>query len=195
MKNFILISLLLAFFAVETVANDKTEVMKVSRQAVLALKGKNFAKLAVLVHPVKGVRFSAYSYIDKEHDLVFKKTQIAGLWGSKKIYSWGEYDGSGDPIKMRFAKYYAHFIYDRDFARAPRIEYNTQLGGGNTVVNIRAAYPKGKFVEYYFPDSQDGGAMNWNSCGLSLKDQAANGTSSASLTTNGRYRHETLCIN
>jgi hypothetical protein len=166
MKNLILISLLLAFFTVNAAATDKTEVMKASRQAILALKSKNFATLSTLVHPVKGVRFSAYSYIDKEHDLVFKKTQIAGLWGSRKIYNWGEFDGSGDPIKMRFAKYYARFIYDRDFARAPDIKYDEQIGGGNTIVNIRAAYPRGKFVEYHFPDSQDGGAMNWNSLRL-----------------------------
>jgi hypothetical protein len=147
-------------------ATDKTDVMKVSRRAVLALRDKNMAGLAALVHPAKGVRFSAYGYIDKEGDLVFKRPQVSRLLDNKTLYQWGEYDGSGDPIKMRFVKYYAAFIYDRDFARAPHVDYNNVIGRGNTIVNIVEAYPNGKFVEYHFPDSQDGGAMNWNSLRL-----------------------------
>lgn len=147
-------------------ASTKTEVMKASKQAVLALKNKNFATLAALAHPTKGVRFSAYGYIDKEADLVFKRAQVSGLWANRKIYNWGDYDGTGDPIKMRFSKYYAAFIYDRDFARAPYVGYNKVTGRGNTIVNIFEAYPRGKFVEYHFPDRSDGGAMDWNSLRL-----------------------------
>ena len=111
-------------------------------------------KLAALVHPVKGVRFSAYGYIDKDVDLVFKRALMSRLLDSKKIYTWGEYDGTGDPIKMRFAKYYAAFVYDRDFARAPQVDYNNVIGRGNTIVNVTEAYPNGKFVEYHFPDAR-----------------------------------------
>jgi hypothetical protein len=161
MKNLAFLLLLFSLCFISADASDQTEVMKVSGQTVLALKSKNMAKLAALVHPVKGVRFSAYGYIDKDNDLIFKRSQITGLWTNRKIYRWGEYDGSGDPIKMRFAKYYAKFIYDRDFARADS-EYNKVVQQGNTIVNIAEAYPKGKFVEYHFPDDADGGAMNWN---------------------------------
>jgi hypothetical protein len=166
MKNLLTLLILIPLFVFTAQAGDKAEVMKVSRQAVLALKNKNMATLAALTHPAKGVRFSSYSYVDKSVDLVFKREQVSGLWANPKIYKWGEFDGSGDPIKMRFSKYYARFVYDRDFANAPDISYNDQLGGGNTIVNVRAAYPKGKFVEYHFPESTDRNEMGWESLRL-----------------------------
>ncbi len=166
MKKLLLLFVILPLLVLAAQADTKTEVMKASKQAVLALKSKNFAKLATLVHPVKGVRFSAYGYIGKDTDLVFKKNQVPGLWAGRKIYNWGEFDGSGDPIKMRFSKYYAAFIYDRDFANAPDIEYNQVIRRGNTIVNILEAYPKGKFVEYSFNGDNEGTEMNWNSLRL-----------------------------
>lgn len=171
MKNLFFLLTLLSLFVISAAANDKapndkTDVMKVSTQAVLALKSKNMAKLAALAHPTKGVRFSAYGYVAEESDRVIKRAQISGLWANKRIYNWGEFDGSGDPIKMRFSKYYAQFIYDRDFANAPHIEYNKVIGQGNTIVNIAEFYTAGKFVEYHFPDAGNGGAMNWNSLRL-----------------------------
>jgi len=166
MKKLFFLFILISIFALHVQASDKTDVMRVSKQAVLALKGKNMAKIAALAHPVKGVRFSAYGYIAKDTDRVFKRSQISGLWTNRKVYNWGEFDGSGDPIKMRFSKYYAAFIYDRDFANAPHIEYNNVLGRGNTIVNISEFYPKGKFVEYHFPEGADKNVMGWNSLRL-----------------------------
>jgi hypothetical protein len=166
MKKLLLLFVMLPLLLSPTQASTKTEVMKASKQAVLALKSKNMAKLAALVHPAKGVRFTAYSYVDKKVDLVFKAGQVSGLWKNRKIYNWGAYDGSDEPIKLRFSKYYAAFIYDRDFANAPQIEYNTLIGHGNTPANFETVYTKAKFVEYHFPDSGNGGAIDWKSLRL-----------------------------
>jgi len=72
---------------------------------------------------------------------------------SEEVYIWGEYDGSGDPIKLTFAQYFDKFVYDHDFANAEKVAYNEIQQSGNTVVNISDVYPEGKFMDYYFPDS------------------------------------------
>lgn len=166
MKRILLVLLLLPVFVFAAHADVRSEVMKVSKQAVLALKNKNMGALAALAHPVKGVRFSPYAYIDKESNLIFKRAQVAGLWNNRKVYNWGPHDVLEGDIKMRFSKYYAAFIYDRDFARAPRVGYNRVVEQGNAIVDIAEKYPSGKFVEYNFPEGRDGNVMGWNSLRL-----------------------------
>jgi hypothetical protein len=151
MKKLLFLFILVPLFVFSVQANDKTDVMRVSKQAVLALKSKNMSKLAALAHPVKGVRFSAYGYISKESDLVFKKSQISGLWTNRKIYNWGEFHGSGDPIKMRFPKYYSRFIYDRNFLSAPQVEYNKQIGAVIRSLISRNFIPKENLSNIIFP--------------------------------------------
>lgn len=146
---------------------QKAEILAVSNKVIGALKNKDIKALILFVHPTKGVRFSPYGYIqtDKE-DLVFKKTQIPGLFNSRRVYNWGIYDGSGDSMKLNFEGYYKKFIYNQDFARAPRIAYNQIVKQGNTIVNISEAYPQGKFVEYHFPGTKKMDGMDWNSLRL-----------------------------
>ena len=123
--------------------------------------------LATFVHPTKGVRFSPYGYIrtDKE-DLVFKRSEISGLLASRRVYNWGTYDGSGDAIKLNFPAYYKKFVYNQDFARAPQVGYNRIVKQGNTIVNVKEAYPRAAFVEYHFPGSKKADRMDWNSLRL-----------------------------
>jgi len=53
-----------------------------------------------------------------EKHKVFTKDQLKNLMESEEVYIWGEYDGSGDPIKLTFAQYFDKFVYDHDFANA-----------------------------------------------------------------------------
>ncbi|HWI66321.1 MAG TPA: hypothetical protein VNT75_31190 [Symbiobacteriaceae bacterium] len=138
-----------------------------AREAVEVLKSKDMEKLAALVHPEKGVRFTPYSNVDKQKDLVFKAGELKGAWVNKRLYLWGNYDGSGDPINLGFADYYAKFVYDVDFASAPKIGWNESIGQGNSLDNWRTAYPEGAMVEFHFPgfNSKYAG-MDWRSLRL-----------------------------
>jgi len=178
MKNKLLtvlsVFVLLVSVSVKTPAqSDKTIVMATAKKVVLALNGKDMKTLSQYVHPTKGVRFSPYGYINKESDLVFKKGQVPRLILLRRTYLWGEHDGSGDKINLGFPDYYEAFIYDRNFARAPQISFNKQIGNGNTLVNIREAYPNGKFVEYHFPKGADGNEMGWRSLRLIFEKSGA----------------------
>jgi hypothetical protein len=131
-----------------------------------ALKEKDMNKLAQMAHPDKGIRFSPYGFVDKDKDLTFKPSAIGKLLEDNNVYEWGTYDGSGEPIKLKFADYYAKFVYDADFVKAPQTAINKTTGKGNMANNMGEAYPAAQydFVEYHFSgfDKKFEG-MDWKS--------------------------------
>jgi hypothetical protein len=131
-----------------------------------ALKDQDFGTLSSLVHPVDGVRFSPYTFI-QDTDQVFSAEQIATIPADSQVYLWGEQAGSGEPINLSFMDYYARFIYDVDFVTAPEISLNHILGLGSAIDNSAEVYPGAMIVEFYFPsfDAQYGG-MDWRSLRL-----------------------------
>ncbi len=145
-----------------------------AQQAIAAVKARNMSKLATFVHPTQGLRFSPYSYINKESDLVFKATDLKTLMSSRKKYVWGAQDGSGEDLKLTFAEYFNRYIYDKDFAVARQIGYNRILKQGNTVVNVAEAYPDSIFVEYHFPGTKKFDGMDWKSLRLIFQQQNGN---------------------
>lgn len=120
------------------------------KAVIFALKKRDMSTLGAFIHPEKGVRFSPYAYVDIKNDQVFEAKEIPGLMKSKSIYTWGTYDGKGDPIKLTFSEYYEKFVYDQDFANPQEIGYNKIIGTGTTLNNIKKAYPEGRFIEYHF---------------------------------------------
>jgi|GEM_PF-934718 len=139
-----------------------------AKSVIQALKAGNIAKLSNFVHPQKGVRFSPYASVLLDQDRVIRKNQLAQMWASAKLYRWGEYDGSGDPIRLSFRKYHRRFIFDHDFSRAESVNYNpASMGHGNTPNNIQAVYPKSIAVGYHFSgfDPKVSG-MDWSSLWL-----------------------------
>jgi hypothetical protein len=141
-------------------------------RAIELIKARDWESLASIVHPQKGLRFTAYPYIDLEKDRVFTTDQVAELDSDTTVYVWGEYDGSGDPIELTFGEYYGRFVYDVDFAQAPMVGRNHSIGWSNTINNIEEAYPNGGFIEFHFPeiDPQYGG-IDWRSLRLVFEQE------------------------
>lgn len=132
-----------------------------------AIKNYDVEKLADAVHPDKGVRISPYGYVDVDNDLVFPAEEVKNLANDSKTYLWGYYDGSGEPITLKFSDYYKRFIYDADFLNAEQVGYNKVLGHGNTLNNSFDVYKNSIIVEYYFSgfDPQYEG-IDWRSLRL-----------------------------
>lgn len=173
MKRKTLLTLLsLILLASVNVAAQKREVMTAAKEIVVALKNKDLKTVARFVHPMKGLRFAPYGYLEKG-DLVFKKAQIPSLFQLRRTYVWGSYDGSGDPINVGFPAYYNQFIYDRNYARAPGVAYDKQIGFGNGVFNVKEIYPQAKFVGYNFPEGDDGNVMGWSTLYLVFEKSGA----------------------
>lgn len=131
-----------------------------------ALAEKDVAVLANFVHPERGLRFSPYAFVREEHQ-VFMPNELPALVSSGEVYTWGAYDGTGDPIDLTFDEYYQEFVYSSDFANPEQVGVDERIGQGNTINNIDEFYPDSSFVEYHFSgfDEQYEG-LDWESLRL-----------------------------
>jgi len=186
MKNFIRMFVVLLFivFAYEAGADSMkgdasavkkstdTVLVELSKSILKSLKVQDYKALAGYVHPVNGVRFTPYSFVDAKRDRVLKAAEIQNISKSKKKLKWGDYDGSGEPIKMTSAEYFSRFVYDADFLGKGEITVNEVIQSGNTVNNIKEAYPGCDFVEFMIPmiDPQYEGA-DWRALRLVFKKE------------------------
>lgn len=136
-----------------------------------ALKRQDMEALADLVHPEKGVRFTPYTYVSPDNDVVVKKEEIITLLEDSEKRTWGVYDGIGDPIELTPKEYFEKFVYNHDFSTAEEIGYNENLSSGNMIVNQFEVYERPIVVEYYFPgfDEQYSG-LDWASLRLVFEE-------------------------
>lgn len=137
-----------------------------AHQIMLALKNRDMRRLATFVHPRRGVRFSPYVYVDTKTTRVLSRRQLVSLYKSNRRLVWGEYDGSGDPIRMTFRRYLNAFVYRQDLLTDKDPFFNPERQySGNTVSNMLEIYPRAIIVVYGHEGitGPQGGAMDWQS--------------------------------
>jgi hypothetical protein len=155
----------------ETLAASNAALLPKALAAIYLIEDADFAALALMTHPVKGLRFSPYGYVDSANDLVFTAAEVALLPADTTTRTWGSFDGTGFPIDLTFAAYYDRFVYDADFVNPQFIGVNNIIGMGNTLINLDDVYPDGAFVEFHFSgfDPQYEG-MDWRSLRLVFEE-------------------------
>lgn len=148
----------------------KAIIEDVANEVMQALSAKDAEKLAQYIHP-EGVRFTPYTYVDREEDLVFTRNEVRNFFQDQERYLWGYYDGSGEEINLTPEEYYEEFIYSADFINAEQIGYNQVLSSGNMLENQFEVYENPIFVEYYFSgfDPEFMG-MDWQSLRLVFEE-------------------------
>jgi hypothetical protein len=114
-----------------------------------AFQAKDGERLASLVHPDKGVRFSPSAFVNVDEDVVRSRDEMKAFWTDSKLYQWGFAEGSGDPITMTPAAYAERYIIDRDFSNATSVSINGDQAAGTTTNNAADVYPMATRVEYY----------------------------------------------
>jgi hypothetical protein len=156
------------WFAKQAPAKSMRETIQYRADEILhALKDNDMKKLAAYVHPDKGLRFSPYASVNTEKDIVIKTSEVPNLLKDATKRIWGAYDGSGEPIDLTFDQYFKKFVYDVDFLEAPQIVFDEVIQRGNSINNIKDAYPNAKFIEYHFPGFEKKyEGMDWRSLRL-----------------------------
>jgi hypothetical protein len=131
--------------------SDNEALVKATSQEILQLFAeRSFEQLAKHIHPEKGVRFSAYSYIDPATDRVFSQEEFVRQSKNRDSLDWGWYDGSGDTIRLPFHEYINRFVYTADFLHAEKTVVNETIGFGNTINNQQEIYPGNPYTESWF---------------------------------------------
>ena len=143
----------------------KRAIAAEAERAIHALKRKDMEAFASYIHPVKGVRFSPSASVAPSSNIVLTASDVRRWFRSSARRVWGFTDGTGAPIRMNSAEYYNKFVYNRDFANAPVIDFNKSETKSTDRNNVWEVYPDALVVEYYFPPSTPDG-NDWASLRL-----------------------------
>ena len=142
------------------------ELVSFGWQVLDVIRRYDYNQLANLVHPDHCLRLSPYSYL-AEDDLVICPAELREIKFSDEYYTWGKYDGTGDPIKLKFGEYHTYYIYDAHYFRPEIVGFNVKVSAGNAINNINEVYPDGLLIEYYFSGSDPQYlGMDWSSLTL-----------------------------
>ena len=128
---------------------QQDSIEAVGLKALTALQTKDYEAFAALFHPTEGVRFSPYGFIDPTHKQVLAKDFLEAVTRNW-ILTWGHVDGSGEAIKIRVKAYIDKFVYNADYLHAPQKSYDSTIGKGNSIDNLKDTYPQLHFTEYHF---------------------------------------------
>lgn len=145
----------------------KEIIEETADKLIYAISIKDSKTISDFIHPDKGVRFTPYTNVDIDRELVFNKEEVKNFFKDQNVYLWGHYDGSGNKISLTPSEYYEEFIYSKDFINAEEVGYNKVLSSGNMMENQFKVYENAIIVEYYFSgfDPKYGG-MDWRSLRL-----------------------------
>jgi len=149
----------------------KKVIKETSDKLINAISSKDSETISEFIHPIKGVRFTPYTNVSVEKDVVFNIEKIKEFFNDQEVYLWGYYDGRGDEIYLTPTKYYEEFIYTEDFINAEEIGYNEVLSSGNSVENQFEIYENAIVVEYYFSGfNPEFGGADWKSIRLVFEE-------------------------
>ena len=141
---------------------NKEETLKTLNNEILStLKMKDYVKFTNYIHPEKGVRFSMYAYVNPKKDKNFTKEEFKKYVTTDIKFTWGDQDGTGDPLVLSIKDYLRDWVFRKDFSKG-EFQLNSFKGTGNSLNNLKEIYPKLSFTENYLPGSEEYGEMDWN---------------------------------
>lgn len=153
----------------------KEIIEETADKVINAIGNRDTEALSEYVHPVKGVRFTPYTYVSLEQDIAFDKDEIKNFFEDENTYLWGYYDGSGEEIRLTPSEYYEKSIYTADFINAEKVGYNEVLSSGNMLENQFDVYDNAIVVEYYFSGfNPEYEGLDWQSLRLVFEEYEGN---------------------
>ena len=142
---------------------------------VRALQEEDYASVAAMIHPERGVTFTPYSTVNFETDLTFTADQIRDLNSDATVYTWGFKAGQDTPIQATLPHYIQSHVFGGDYTQAPLIAVDRVILNGNALENLTEAYPGCRFVDFSFP-SRDPASQgtDWRSLKLVFEPGESN---------------------
>ncbi|QDP84523.1 hypothetical protein FNJ88_02735 [Chryseobacterium sp. SNU WT5] len=143
-------------------AIKKSEVLKNLNNAILSsLKKKDFPEFASFIHPERGIRFSMYAYVDDKKDKHFTKEEFLKYIPTNIKFTWGQQDGTGDPLIMSINNYLDQWVVAENFSNV-EFHLNSFKGTGNSLNNLPEKYPGLDFIENYKAGSGESADFHWS---------------------------------
>lgn len=153
--------------AASTQPASTSGLLRAAARAAEALRAEDYGTLGDLVHPERGLTFTASSTVDPEADQNFSADEIRGLTENSRQYLWGYEDGRGFPILLTMEEFIRQYVFAVDYTQAPEVGVDRVVLSGNALENVAQAYPGCRFVDLCYPElDPDLGGLDW--CSLKL---------------------------
>ena len=151
--------------------SKEAQILQQAEQIKNHLATKNYNALIAHIHPTKGVRFSMYAYVYKNSDKVFSREQFATYLQQSRIkFTWGAKDGSGELYITTLPDFLNNWVAAEQY-EVKSATFNKFQGSGNSLNNLKEAYPRADFVEFYHsgknPEYQ---GMDWRTMRLVFEE-------------------------
>jgi len=130
--------------------NKDSLILVLTNQILTSIKAKDFKKFSEFIHPVFGVRFSPYAFIDTSTNIKLTTVTFMEQINKQTKLVWGSFDGSGEIIQLTIEEYFNRFVYNADFINAEKKSINKMIGRGNTINNLESIYNGCDYTESYF---------------------------------------------
>jgi hypothetical protein len=138
--------------SIQALHRKDSVLLRLTDNILATLKNKKYSAFANYIHPVLGIRFSPYAFVDTINNIKFSKQKFINEAGKAEqdMIVWGSYDGTGDPIRMKLNNYMQRFVYDVDFIKPEQRSVNKFIGEGNSLNNLDSVYKTCDFTESHF---------------------------------------------
>lgn len=151
--------------------SKETQILQQAEQIQNYLATDNYKALTAFIHPTKGVRFSMYAYVHKDSDKVFSREQFTTYLQQSRIkFTWGAKDGSGELHITTLPDFLNNWVAAEQY-EVKSATFNKFQGSGNSLNNLKEAYPSADFVEFYHsgknPEYQ---GMDWRAMRLVFEE-------------------------
>lgn len=155
----------------EATKNKKAIILPQSKQIQSYLAQGQYEKITPFIHPIKGLRFSMYAYVQPESDKVFSREQFDTYLKQSRIkFTWGQTDGQGDWYITPLPDYLTSWVKAKYFNNISPT-YNQFQGSGNSLNNLQETYPNAEFVEFYNPGvNPEYQGMDWRALRLVFEE-------------------------
>ena len=154
---------------VESEGVQNEDLARLALGVAEALRKGDYKALSEYVHPVYGVVFSPYSTINLSSNQCFTVNRVEIAGADTAVYTWGTTVDSGEPIQLTARQYMESYVYDRDYAKAPVVGFNTIVRTGNALENVMSAFPDAQFVDLCFPPTTAEGT-DWSILRMVFED-------------------------
>ncbi|SEO27142.1 hypothetical protein SAMN04488134_105202 [Amphibacillus marinus] len=128
-------------------------------QVIRLLIERDFDRLAQLTDE-QGLLFSPYVHI-ADQSVQFVQQELSQFDQDQESYTWGSYDGSGNPIDLIPMEYFEQFITVEPLAVPDDIFIDEESQHGNSINNIKEVFPEATVVEYHHEGSEEEAGIDW----------------------------------